>query len=226
MVFLMRESSQFRTIQYEDVGIELTMLRSLRQVPTVQPVATLPVTETAPTILDANVNTGIPSVAPMTSIASMASIAPIAPIASAAPAAPAAAPADSSADMPINPTTIAIPAFPVTPPQPPADLTLTTAAVSPVAGQIEDPSVFVTVQWLETWIGGTSRTWLPHTITLYQGAPARTGPLPGKGEIGMGTLTGELGITQTVVQGGAMTAGPEWKMGAVAAVGLGVAGII
>lgn len=42
----------------------------------------------------------------------------------------------------------------------------------------------------------------------------------------MGTITGRLGVTQTVIQGAAKTVGPEWRVGAMAAVGIGMAGLV
>lgn len=213
-------SSQFHEKLYYRVKIELTIPHRLRQVPNVQSVETLPITGTVSVDLEITANTDIPS------LASVTPTVPAAPVNSVAPAATVAVSTDTPAEIPINPTTVAPAVPPITPPAPPAALTLIAAASPHEAGTSQDASIFVTIQWLETWIGGTSRTWLPHTITLYQGAPVRTAPLPGKGQIGMGTLTGELGITRTVVQGGAKTAGPEWKMGAVAAVGMGIVGII
>lgn len=44
----------------------------------------------------------------------------------------------------------------------------------------------------------------------------------------MGTLTGKVGVTQTIIKGSAKTVAPQWKVGAVAAmgVGMGMAGIL
>jgi hypothetical protein len=85
-------------------------------------------------------------------------------------------------------------------------------------------SEFTTVQWVETKYGSTYTTWVPKTIILHfkTMSPA---PLPGKGEIGMGTLTGKP-ERQTVVMGAAPTHGPDWVRGVVAAVGVGVAGLV
>ncbi|KAG9191086.1 hypothetical protein G6011_09174 [Alternaria panax] len=85
---------------------------------------------------------------------------------------------------------------------------------------------FYTVVWAETWIGGTYSTWWPHTISL-DFKPAQThAPLPGVGEIGMGTLTGRTGVTRTVVVNAAPTPGVGWVEGLAAAVGVGIAGMV
>jgi len=84
---------------------------------------------------------------------------------------------------------------------------------------------YVTTQWVETWLDSTSRTWVPRTITLRY-KPAKLAPLPGSGEIGLGTLTGETGKTKTVVMGAAPSQGPGWKRGVVAAVGVGIVGMV
>lgn len=85
-------------------------------------------------------------------------------------------------------------------------------------------SEFTTVQWVETKYGSTYTTWVPKTIILHfkTMSPA---PPPGKGEIGMGTLTGKP-ERQTVFMGAAPTHGPDWVRGVVAAVGVGVAGLV
>ncbi|KAK7190411.1 hypothetical protein PSPO01_03386 [Paraphaeosphaeria sporulosa] len=121
----------------------------------------------------------------------------------------------------------AAPAAPLAVPPAITPAPLASVPPAPVATPPDDSGVFVTVQWVETWIGGTSRTWLPHTITLRNEALSNAAPLPGKGSIGMGTLTGRLGVTKTIVkQGAAKTVGPEWKVGAMAALGMGIAGIV
>jgi hypothetical protein len=51
-------------------------------------------------------------------------------------------------------------------------------------------------------------------------------PRPGKGEVGMGTLTGELGVTQTIVMGAAASQAPRWVEGVAAVVGIGVVGAL
>lgn len=55
---------------------------------------------------------------------------------------------------------------------------------------------FVTVQWVGTHIGPLE-TWIPKTITFHF-EPMSQAPLPGVGSIGMGTVTGRTGQTQTV----------------------------
>lgn len=127
--------------------------------------------------------------------------------------APANPPAIPPGIAPVAP--LAVPPA-ITPAPPPA----------PVAVLPNESGVSITVQWIETWIDGTSRTWLPHTVTLRNEALSGAPPPPGKGRIGMGTLTGRLGVTRTVVQGAAQTVGPEWKVGAMAAMGIGIAGMV
>ncbi|KAF1837803.1 hypothetical protein BDW02DRAFT_645155 [Decorospora gaudefroyi] len=85
---------------------------------------------------------------------------------------------------------------------------------------------FVTVQWAETFIGGTYSTWWPHTVSLDFKPAEPQAPLPGKGAIGMGTLTGKTGVTKTVAMGAAPTQGSGWMRGVVAAVGVGIAGVV
>lgn len=81
------------------------------------------------------------------------------------------------------------------------------------------------MQWIETWIGGTKQTWVPRTVTFNFPEFVTQAPSPGKGEVGMGTLKGEVGITKTVVIGGAPTMGAEWIAAAVG-VGVGVVGAL
>jgi len=81
-----------------------------------------------------------------------------------------------------------------------------------------------TVEWRQTMIGGTYSTWYPKTISFRFGTEA-TAPLPGKGEIGMGTLTGQVGQTKTVA-GAAPTQAAVWKRGVAVAVGVGLAGMV
>jgi hypothetical protein len=82
---------------------------------------------------------------------------------------------------------------------------------------------YVTTLWIETWLDSTSRTWVPKTVTFHfpEISPA---PRPGKGEIGLGTLTGNSRKTQTVALGAApsQTAG---LMGIAAAIGVGIVGM-
>ncbi|XP_014553159.1 hypothetical protein COCVIDRAFT_29604 [Bipolaris victoriae FI3] len=87
---------------------------------------------------------------------------------------------------------------------------------------------FVTVQWVETFIGGTYSTWWPHTVSIDFKPQRSVAPAPGRGEIGMGTLTGKTGQTQTVVEvvaAAAPTQNPGWVRGVAAMVGLGVMGV-
>jgi hypothetical protein len=156
-------------------------------------------------------NAAAPSTVPATT-AIPPGVAPVAPLAVPPPTSPAPAitPAITPAIVTATPAAI--------PPAPPTN--------APAAAPPNESGVSITVQWIETWIGGTSRTWLPHTITLHNQAALETVPAPGKGQIGMGTITGRLGVTQTVIQGSAKTVGPEWKLGAMAAVGIGIAGMV
>ncbi len=145
--------------------------------------------------------------------------------------------------IPVDPTLpvpVAIPAPAVNPPAVPAPPLNAIAPVAPappinVAGtagadvtRLAKPFSnvpFYTVIWAETFIGGTYSTWWPHTISL-DFKPAQThAPLPGVGEIGMGTLTGKTGVTRTIVVGAAPTHGAGWATGLAAAVGVGLAGM-
>jgi hypothetical protein len=102
----------------------------------------------------------------------------------------------------------AVPAAPVNPAVPPANGV---------------PAISETVQWVETWIGGTVQTWVPKTITFDGVVHATQAPSPGIGHIGMGTLTGELGITRTVIMGSAPSMSAGWfvaAMGLAGAVGM------
>jgi hypothetical protein len=75
-------------------------------------------------------------------------------------------------------------------------------------------------------MGSTSRTWVPKTITINFDISPSKAPEPGKGIIGMGTLTGETGKTKTIVLGAAPTAGVgKWRVGMVAA-GVAVMGAV
>ncbi|KAF2188951.1 hypothetical protein K469DRAFT_684222 [Zopfia rhizophila CBS 207.26] len=76
----------------------------------------------------------------------------------------------------------------------------------------------ITVQWVETLIHG-SKTWVPVTATIRFEAVPLQAPQPGKGVVGMGTLTGEVGAVRTIEVGAAGTLGAGWKG---MAVGLGV----
>ncbi|KAF1943768.1 hypothetical protein EJ02DRAFT_121513 [Clathrospora elynae] len=169
----------------------------------------------------------------------------LAPVGAAPAVAPALAPQPAPADAATIPTllgsgidsvTTPISAS-VTPRASPILAGVTAAAeVIPVIPSITETSFlyaspgvnepFVTVQWIETTIGGTYSTWVPNTI-IFDFKPYRTqAPLPGKGEIGMGTLTGKTGQTQTVMVGAAPTQGPGWVKGVAAVVGVGIAGMV
>ena len=67
---------------------------------------------------------------------------------------------------------------------------------------------------------------MPKTITINFDISPSKAPEPGKGIIGMGTLTGETGKTKTVVLGAAPTGGArKWRAGMVAA-GVAVVGAV
>ena len=86
---------------------------------------------------------------------------------------------------------------------------------------------FVTTVWVETHIGKATQ-WVPETVTLHF-EPMSQAPLPGKGSIGMGTLTGEPGQTQTywtVVTAAATHAVDSKPAVAAAAVAIGVIGLV
>ncbi|KAH9877760.1 hypothetical protein J1614_002977 [Plenodomus biglobosus] len=115
---------------------------------------------------------------------------------------------------PVNPIIAAVASTTTTPPSPP-----------PPPGIAGDD--YISVKWVETWIGGTSQTWVPKTMTIH--FESRTpGPAPGLGHIGLGTIKGEAGRTKTVFVGAAATQGAVWAGGvaAAAAVGVGVVGFI
>lgn len=93
----------------------------------------------------------------------------------------------------------ALPA-PANPPAavPPAAVPLLAATTTIPSPSLMAADDFVTVQWVETHIG-TLRTWVPKTQTFHFEAMSQA-PLPGAGgPIGMGTLTGKTGQTQTIV---------------------------
>ncbi|KAJ8109413.1 hypothetical protein OPT61_g7477 [Boeremia exigua] len=129
---------------------------------------------------------------------------------------------------PAPPPAAAIPpAYQAVSPAPPAAILaspLTTSTMPlPPAVTSDD---FVTVQWIETHVG-TLRTWVPNTFTFHFEAVSQA-PLPGVGSIGMGTLTGKTGQTQTIymVVGAAPTSAVGAKKVVVAAVAAGVAGLV
>ncbi|ORY19562.1 hypothetical protein BCR34DRAFT_582260 [Clohesyomyces aquaticus] len=88
-----------------------------------------------------------------------------------------------------------------------------------------EPQVSVTVQWVETMLKGGIKTWVPVTVAVTFVAVPSQAPQPGEGVIGMGTLTGQTGITKTVQEGAAPTMGAGW-MRIGAAVGVGIAGLV
>ena len=114
-----------------------------------------------------------------------------------------------------------ISAAPIAPaPAAPAPPVVTTTST------IGDPPDFLTVQWIETTIGGTYSTWVPRTWTFHYNAQSPA-PRPGRGEIGMGTLTGETGKTKTIMMAAAApTHGPDWMRGVAVVAGAGLAAVL
>ncbi|KAF2873474.1 hypothetical protein BDV95DRAFT_344805 [Massariosphaeria phaeospora] len=169
----------------------------LRQAPGLVPVAPAP---GAPAVPNANPNPNAP------------------------PAKPPANPNAPVAPNPVAPNPNA-PVVPVVPPANPV-VTSAAAAVPAVPGAEPTDSISVKEVWKETIIGGT-KTWVQQFVTLHFAAVPSQAPLPGKGAVGMGSLTGKPGQTKTVVLGGAApTTGPGMIMGAVAAFGVGLAGMV
>ncbi|KAF2468774.1 uncharacterized protein BDR25DRAFT_315752 [Lindgomyces ingoldianus] len=94
----------------------------------------------------------------------------------------------------------------------------------PLATAAAVEQLSLTVQWVETVVNGV-KTWVPVTATFKFEAVPSQAPGPGKGIVGMGTLTGVVGVTKTVKEGAAPTTGPGWK-GIGAALGMGLAGLV
>lgn len=152
----------------------------LRQAPGFAPVAAPPAELLAPSL---------PVAVPTTPAVPPAAVPVDAPPVVDLPAALALVPAAIA--VAISPADQAIPPAPPSASLPPIPATKTTLSPPLLAG--DD---FVTVQWVETHIG-TLRTWVPQTETFHFKAMSQA-PLPGVGSIGMGTLTGKTGQTQTI----------------------------
>ena len=118
-----------------------------------------------------------------------------------------------------NPAAPAAPGNPALNPAAPAVAPMNTA--TPPANLAA--SLTLSVQWVETWIGGTSQTWVPQTLTFGGQGYTTHAPSPGKGQIGMGTLKGETGVTRLVVVGSAPAVCAGW-IGALVGVGVGALG--
>lgn len=114
------------------------------------------------------------------------------------------------------------------PPAPPAAMpdSLLSAPTSMPLLPLLTGDDFVTVQWVETHIGPVT-TWVPVTVTFHF-EPMSQAPLPGVGSIGMGTLTGKTGQTQTVwtVVAAAPTASVDAKQVVAVAVAVGAVGLV
>ncbi|KAJ6194814.1 hypothetical protein J3E72DRAFT_403556 [Bipolaris maydis] len=127
----------------------------------------------------------------------------------------------------VNPAVNPVPPVPApTPTSSGSSMTTSTSASHAMTSFSNVP--FVTVQWVETFIGGTYSTWWPHTISIDFKPQRSAAPAPGRGEIGMGTLTGKTGQTQTVVEvvAAAATQDSGWTKGIAAMVGVGIMGIL
>ncbi|KAJ5024168.1 hypothetical protein PSV08DRAFT_378823 [Bipolaris maydis] len=127
----------------------------------------------------------------------------------------------------VNPAVNPVPPVPApTPTSSGSSMTTSTSASHAMTSFSNVP--FVTVQWVETFIGGTYSTWWPHTISIDFKPQRSAAPAPGRGEIGMGTLTGKTGQTQTVVEvvAAAATQDSGWTKGIAAMAGVGIMGIL
>ncbi|CAA9959713.1 hypothetical protein PTMSG1_03122 [Pyrenophora teres f. maculata] len=200
----------------------------LRQAPAVAPVGQLPAQEppvpvtTLPAVAPAPQQPAIPAPA----IPVPANLNPI-PVPAPVPApvpipVPAPAPAPAPAPTVVSSVSLILPAATTTLPDAVAPAVLPTTV--PIAPFSNVP--FVTVVWEETFIGGTLSTWAPYTVSLDFKPSTVHAAFPGKGGIGLGTLTGETGHTQTVVIAAAPTQGAVWIRGVAAAVGVGIAGVM
>ncbi|KNG52475.1 hypothetical protein DDE82_006325 [Stemphylium lycopersici] len=194
----------------------------LRQAPAEAPAAVAPVQAPPVVITTLPVVASAPAI-PVSVPAVSGTPAPVA-----APAPIINLPADPVPPPPPAPLLIPIapaPAPAVAAPAPPANIAGATGArATPVVAPFSNVP-FVTVQWAETFIGGTYSTWWPHTISLDFKQTVIS--LPGKGQIGMGTLTGKTGQTRTVVVGAAPTNGVGgWVKGVAVAAGVGVMGLV
>lgn len=140
-----------------------------------------------------------------------------------APVDPFAAPPGVANPAPIPP---ADPALPVAP----GVLNSVASTTTPTTTYPPTPTLtgddYYSVRWVETWIGGTSQTWLPQTL-LFHFEPMSPAPQPGEGVIGMGTLTGTPGQTKAF---GMLADAPKptasWVRGVVAAFGAGAIGML
>lgn len=153
------------------------------------------------------------------------------------PAAAAVAPADPPAVNPpvieprLAPAAAAVPpgdaAIPPVPPAAMPDALVSATTTVPYPSLITGDD-FVTTQWVETHIGQATQ-WVPEIVTFYFETMSQA-PLPGEGSIGMGTLTGEPGQTQTywTVVTAAATHAVDSKpaAAAAAAVAVGVVGLV
>jgi hypothetical protein len=151
--------------------------------------------------------------------------APVIPPAVVVPVDPAVlAPPGVVNPAPIPPIDPVLPAAPgiVDPAAPAITPTTTTNPATPTLTGAD----YYSVKWVETWIGGTSQTWVPRTL-LFHFEPMSPAPQPGEGVIGMGTLTGKPGQTKTFYMlAAAPTPTAVWLRGVVAAVGAGAVGMV
>ncbi|KAF1924182.1 uncharacterized protein M421DRAFT_425016 [Didymella exigua CBS 183.55] len=137
---------------------------------------------------------------------------------------PVVDPPVAPASAPVGPPVAVPPANQAVPPA--ASLPLIPAITTVPQSPLLTGNDFVTVQWVETHVG-TIRTWAPQTKTFHFAAMSQA-PLPGVGSIGMGTLTGKAGQTQTIlmVVGAASTPAVDSKKVIGAAVAVGLAGLM
>ncbi|EON69488.1 hypothetical protein W97_08748 [Coniosporium apollinis CBS 100218] len=148
------------------------------------------------------------SIAPVTAAPSI----PTATLA--APAAPTDGPLDEVDDLELRAIVTAAPAAQPTPAAVPAG----------AAG----PAPFITSWWAPTVLPDGATTWVQLVFTQTYNAVPEQLPTPNKGVVGMGTLTGEVGVVRTSVpkykNGGGRTE-MGWRGPAVAA-GLAVIGAV
>ncbi|KAJ9665674.1 hypothetical protein H2201_004158 [Coniosporium apollinis] len=148
------------------------------------------------------------SIAPVTAAPSI----PTATLA--APAAPTDAPLDEVDDLELRAVVTAPPAAQPTPAAVPAG----------AAG----PAPFITSWWAATVLPDGATTWVQLVFTQTYNVVPEQLPTPNKGVIGMGTLTGEVGVVRTSVpkyQNSGERMGGSWR-GVVVGAGVAVVGVV
>ncbi|KAH6642163.1 hypothetical protein C7974DRAFT_96415 [Boeremia exigua] len=206
--------------------LRLNIVARLRQLPGLELVGAPPAEIGAPAIPVAVplVPANPPAAVPPAALPAVEPVSPAVPAVGPVVPPPAIAPAVVPAPAP---AAVVPPAIQADPPPP---LTATFVSPFPALPSMPSPPLvtgddFVTIQWVETHIG-TLRTWVPKTHTVHFEAMSQA-PLPGVGSIGMGSLTGKTGQTQTIymVVGAAPTSAIYAKAVVAAMVG-GVAGLV